>query len=102
MAERIKDSQDNAGTTIISLSEIKTKDATDFLGYGFDSSNKATVKEVVQMKDKTAVILDQSVCYPEMGGQVGDTGTISVGAEVYHIVDTQKSGDATLHYLDGL
>ena len=86
---------------IISLSEIKTKDATDFLGYGFDSSNKAVIKEVVQMKDKTAVILDQSVCYPEMGGQVGDKGTISVGADVYHIVDTQKSGDATLHYLDG-
>ena len=86
---------------IISLSEIKTKDATDFLGYGFDSSNTAVIKEVVTMKDKTAVILDQSVCYPEMGGQVGDKGTISAGADVYHILDTQKSGDATLHYLDG-
>ena len=51
------------------------------------------------MKDKTAVILDKSVCYPEMGGQVGDTGSITVGTEVYHIVDTQKNGDTTLHYL---
>ena len=86
---------------IISLSEIKTKDATEFLGYGKENCNTAVIKEVVQMKDKTAVILDQSVCYPEMGGQVGDKGTISAGANVYHIVDTQKSGDATLHYLDG-
>ena len=86
---------------IISLSEIKTKEATDFLGFSFDNSNEAVIKEVVQMKDKTAVILDKSVCYPEMGGQVGDTGSISVGSEVYHIVDTQKNGDTTLHYLDG-
>ena len=86
---------------IISLSEIKTKDATDFIGFGFENSNEAVIKEVVTMKDKTAVILDKSVCYPEMGGQIGDTGSISVGADVYHIVDTQKNGDTTLHYLDG-
>ena len=29
-----------------------------------------------------------SVCYPEMGGQVGDTGFISAGAEIYPIVDS--------------
>lgn len=86
---------------IISLSEIKTVDATDFLGYGPEKCNQAVVKEVVQMKAKVAVILDQSVCYPEMGGQVGDTGTITAGSNVYHIVDTQKSGDTTLHYLVG-
>jgi alanyl-tRNA synthetase len=85
---------------IISLSEIKTKDATDFLGFT-EISNNAVIKEVVQMKKKTAVILDKSVCYPEMGGQLGDTGTLTVGADVYHIVDTQKSGDTTLHYLSG-
>ena len=28
--------------------------------------------EVVSLKDKNAVVLDTSVCYPEMGGQVGD------------------------------
>ncbi|MCM8528123.1 MAG: alanine--tRNA ligase [Lentisphaeraceae bacterium] len=100
LMKKQKDGQGN-GPEIISLSEIKTKDATDFLGYGKENCNTAVIKEVVQMKDKTAVILDQSVCYPEMGGQVGDKGTISAGANVYHIVDTQKSGDATLHYLDG-
>ncbi|MCM8532664.1 MAG: alanine--tRNA ligase [Lentisphaeraceae bacterium] len=86
---------------IISLSEIKTKEATDFIGFGFENSNEAVIKEVVTMKDKTAVILDKSVCYPEMGGQIGDTGSIFAGADVYHIVDTQKNGDTTLHYLDG-
>ena len=102
---KLKEQQDRARAAqkkeIISLSEIKTKDATDFLGFGSDNSNNAVVKEVVKLKDKTAVILDRSVCYPEMGGQVGDTGSITIGSEVYHIIDTQKSGDSTLHYLDG-
>jgi alanyl-tRNA synthetase len=33
--------------------------------------------EVVSLKDKTAVILDTSACYAEMGGQVGDTGVLT-------------------------
>jgi alanyl-tRNA synthetase len=93
-----KKSQDAHKSEVITLSEIKTKEATNFLGFE-NTTNNAVIKEVVQMKDKTAIILDSSVCYPEMGGQVGDSGTITAGADVYYIVDTQKNGDATLHYL---
>jgi alanyl-tRNA synthetase len=61
---------------VISLSQIETTTPTKFVG--FDSCGEAKVLEVVPMKDKTAVILDTSACYAEMGGQVGDTGEIYV------------------------
>lgn len=101
LAEQQQRGKDGHTSQIISLSEIKTTDVTEFLGYEIESSNSATVKEVVTLEKQTAIILDRSVCYPEMGGQVGDTGTLTVGSEVYYITGTHKSGDATLHYLDG-
>ena len=39
--------------------------------------NVAEVVESRRVKDKTAVILDASACYAEMGGQVGDTGELN-------------------------
>ena len=34
-----------------------------------------------RLKDKTAVILDTSACYAEMGGQLGDTGELEHGGQ---------------------
>ncbi|MDX2110065.1 MAG: alanine--tRNA ligase [Verrucomicrobiota bacterium] len=85
---------------IIELSQVETDTPTNFIG--FDAlSTEAKVIEVVKMKDKTAVILDVSTCYAEMGGQVGDTGSITLGADVYRITNTQKSGKTWLHFIDG-
>ena len=58
---------------VISLSQIETTTPTKFVGYE-KLEVQAKVLEVVGFKDKTAVILDTSACYAEMGGQVGDTG----------------------------
>ena len=60
---------------VISLSQIETTTPTKFVGYD-KLEVQAKVLEVVSLKDKTAVILDTSACYAEMGGQVGDTGEI--------------------------
>src|SRR6185295_9006969 len=58
---------------VISLSQIETTTPTQFIG--FDTlAARAKVLEVVSLKDKTAVVLDTSPAYAEMGGQVGDTG----------------------------
>ena len=35
-----------------------------------------------------------------MGGQVGDTGELEHGSELWRITNTQKSGDTWLHFLD--
>ena len=85
--------------TVIALSEIETKEATHFLGYDHDHTG-AQVLEVLSVKDKTAVILNNSVCYAEMGGQVGDMAELSGSGQLWRIANTQKSGNTWLHFLD--
>ncbi len=85
---------------IISISELTTTTPTAFSG--FDSQEtEVSVLDVVLIKNRTAVILDRSVCYAEMGGQVGDTGSLSGGGSLWQIMDTQKSGPTWLHFIEG-
>ena len=82
---------------IISVSNIDAA-PTKFIGYDA-LTTPATVLDVVEVKGKTAVILDVSTCYAEMGGQVGDTGEIEGGGQLWNIVTTQKTGATWLHFL---
>ena len=85
---------------IITVSEIATKEPTRFGGYD-ELSVEAKVLEVVDLKGKLAVVLDRSACYAEMGGQVGDTGELRAGSNLWRIANTQKAGDVWLHMLEG-
>jgi alanyl-tRNA synthetase len=85
---------------VVSVSEIETKEPTKFIGYDA-LETEAKILEVVSMKDKTAVVLDSSVCYAEMGGQIGDSGQIIVGADAYPISSTTKVGNTWLHFIEG-
>ena len=84
---------------VISLSQIETATPTKFVGYE-KLETPAKVLEVVSLKDKTAVILDTSACYAEMGGQVGDTGELEHGSQLWRITNTQKSGNTWLHLIE--
>ena len=45
------------------------------------------------------LVLDQTTCYAEMGGQVADHGAITCGESVFTVTDVQKNkGDKYLHY----
>jgi alanyl-tRNA synthetase len=83
---------------IIELSEVKAETATNFVGYD-KLESPAKVVEVVNVKDDTAIILDTSPFYAEMGGQVGDTGELAAGGQLWRIYNTQKAGDAWLHFI---
>ncbi|MBG88821.1 MAG: alanine--tRNA ligase [Verrucomicrobiales bacterium] len=85
---------------VVELSQIETTTPTAFSGFD-DSSTSAKVLEVVQVKDKTAIVLDSSVCYAEMGGQLGDTGEMTAGGSVWKVRDTTKTGDTFLHFITG-
>jgi alanyl-tRNA synthetase len=67
---------------------------------GFEQHESlARILEVVRTKNKTAVILDASPFYAEMGGQVGDTGWLTQGVDLWRVTNTQKAGSAWLHFL---
>ena len=85
--------------TVIELSQIETKTPTRFLGYDA-LETPARVLEVVGLKDKTAVVLDTSTCYAEMGGQLGDTGELTGSGQLWRVFNTQKSGNTWLHILE--
>ncbi|MFO1462054.1 MAG: alanine--tRNA ligase [Verrucomicrobiota bacterium] len=85
--------------TVIELSQIETKTPTRFIGYDA-LETPATVLDVVELKDKVAVILDASTCYAEMGGQIGDTADLVGGGQLWRITNTQKSGHTWLHFLE--
>ncbi|MCE9543214.1 MAG: alanine--tRNA ligase, partial [Verrucomicrobia bacterium] len=84
---------------IISASSLETTTPTEFSGFESRETG-ASVLEVVRVKDRTAVILDRSVCYAEMGGQVGDTGSLDAGGLLWRITDTQKNGQTWLHFIE--
>jgi alanyl-tRNA synthetase len=84
---------------VIELSEVETKEPTRFSGYD-QLATTARVLEVVSLKDRTAVILDASTAYAEMGGQVGDSGELSHGAETWRFSNTTKAGHTWLHLLE--
>ena len=85
---------------VISLSQIETTAPTKFVGYDH-LAVEAKVLEVVSLKDKTAVVLDKSPFYAEMGGQVGDTGELTGSGQLWRVSNTQKSGNTFLHFVEG-
>ena len=84
---------------IIEVSSLDISTPTKFVGYE-ELDTPSRVLQVLGIKDKTAVLLDSSPFYAEMGGQVGDVGEISGGGHLWRVVNTQKAGDAWLHFLE--
>ena len=80
---------------------------------GFDSlETKAKIvkyrKVTGKGKELYQIILDQTPFYAESGGQVGDSGTLTIlsGAEGHHspltITDTKKENDLIIHFAESI
>ncbi len=48
---------------------------------------------------RPAVVFDETIFYPEGGGQLGDTGELRVGAESVRVVDTQIDDAGVIHHV---
>ena len=83
----------------IEISQDDEGAPTNFLGYEHDHTG-ADVQAIVSVKDKTGVILNNSVCYAEMGGQVGDAGELIHDGQTWKVSNTQKSGATFIHLLE--
>jgi len=83
---------------------LKIKD-TEFKGYN-NNSVEANIEAVLKAGKEVnegvegeglQIILDKSCFYPESGGQVGDTGEIASGINIFEVFDTKKSDNFILH-----
>ena len=79
---------------------------TEFLGYDTESAEGVVLALVrdghevktLKLGETGAVVLNQTPFYGESGGQVGDTGIMSVDGVRFRVTDTQKkAGDVFVH-----
>jgi alanine--tRNA ligase len=99
--ERAREDHDRKKSVITVSTENLRVEPTKFLGYE-NLETEAVVEGVSLGAEKTFdVILDQTPFYAEMGGQVGDTGSIfwpgSATVPVAVVQDTQKQGNVYIH-----
>src|SRR5450755_570461 len=59
-------------------------------------------KAKIKGRDLFQVVLGKTPFYAESGGQVGDTGILTVAGEKIEVLDTKKENDLIIHYTEKL
>lgn len=54
--------------------------------------------DLLSAGDEGAIILSSTPFYAESGGQIGDQGILVETSKLFHVIDTQSSGSAIVHY----
>jgi alanyl-tRNA synthetase len=91
--------------TISSISNITAemsiadKKATEFTGY-IELKTEAKIIGVKNEDDKTFVVLDKSPFYVESGGQVGDTGSLTLDGKILKVINVTKVGGQIIHVVE--
>lgn len=65
---------------------------------GWVSGNEVVRNGKLSGEDSVALLVDRTNFYAEAGGQVGDIGTITTSTGQFAVDDTQRLGDAILHF----
>ncbi|MBR2144589.1 MAG: alanine--tRNA ligase, partial [Akkermansia sp.] len=83
---------------VVRALDLKTDQVTEFTGYTEDVTT-ATVTEVHESDGILFVITDKTPFYAEMGGQMSDGGTLSVGGDSCPVIGVQQIGKARAHLI---
>ncbi|MBS1641781.1 MAG: alanine--tRNA ligase [Bacteroidetes bacterium] len=79
--------------------------AVEFVGYNTLTASTNIIKyRKVKAKGKEAyqIVLEQTPFYAESGGQVGDTGTLTIHDSLLTIIDTKKENNLIIHFTETL
>lgn len=101
-----KSSRKVAGTEGWKSSDISFKEcgATKFTGYDTTAQNGKVVAiaangekvDYIGIDTDAVIVLDNSAFYAESGGQVGDTGTLTVNGSVFTVTNTTKTAEGVI------
>ncbi len=83
---------------LVRAADIASEVSTTFTGFEEDEST-ATALEIHQQEDALLVITDRTPFYVEMGGQLGDQGTLTVKGINYPVSAVQQLASARAHSL---
>jgi alanyl-tRNA synthetase len=73
---------------------------TEFIGYSAFSSTEPILLKELEVEGQKVLIFDKTPFYPEMGGQMGDFGTITLeNGEVKTVHTVQKFAGVILHFI---
>ena len=107
--QKAKNAKRNAADTDWRNNGVSFKDVakTEFTGYT-DNNTDAVVlalvadgerKDIINDGDDAVIVLDRTSFYAESGGQVGDTGVITIGDSTFEVTNTTKDPDGIwLHH----
>ena len=80
---------------------VELKDGvTEFVGYDLTECDVNILRyRKVTQKNKSfyQIVLNRTPFYAEMGGQVGDRGTLTLGDEVIEVTDTKRENNLPVH-----
>jgi alanyl-tRNA synthetase len=80
---------------VITVSEIGSVQ-TEFVGYEQMESDCRVLKTLASPEGGLLAVVDKSPLYAEMGGQVGDTGILTLQGQIHQVLNTVKQSQAFL------
>lgn len=83
---------------VVRVLDISSPVNTEFIGAVCDSV-EAEIREIHESEGNTFIITDKTPFYTEMGGQIGDTGTLEYKGEAIPVFAAQQIGTAVAHII---